>query len=56
MPVWTVTWNGYGNVIWAMHKEMGLGLLFATQLAPEDDEKTMEVAMVFFRGAWAKFT
>lgn len=55
MPPKTVTWNGMPNVIWAMNKEKGFGMLFATQLVPEDDEKTMDHAMSFFRGAWAKF-
>ena len=52
MPAGTVTWNGMPNVIWAMHREQGLAMVFATQLLPVDDEKTVDIAMTFFRGAW----
>jgi CubicO group peptidase (beta-lactamase class C family) len=55
MPAGTVTWNGMPNVIWAMHREKGLGLVFATQLLPVDNEKTVELAMTFMREAWRKF-
>jgi CubicO group peptidase (beta-lactamase class C family) len=55
MPKGTVTWNGMPNVIWAMNREKGLSMIWATQLVPADDEKTMELAMEFFRGAWSKF-
>ncbi|KAE8447269.1 hypothetical protein EG329_010963 [Mollisiaceae sp. DMI_Dod_QoI] len=55
MPPGTVTWNGMPNLIWAMHKEKGLGMFFATQLLPVDDEKTVELAMSFSRGAWDRF-
>jgi hypothetical protein len=53
MPSGTVTWNGMPNVIWAMNKEKGIGMVFATQLLPVDDAKTMDLAMEYFRDAWA---
>ncbi|KAJ7072136.1 beta-lactamase family protein [Mycena amicta] len=56
LPAGTVTWNGMPNVIWAMNREKGIALLFATQLLPVDDEKTVEIAMAFMKGAWAQFT
>lgn len=52
MPVGTVTWNRIPNVIWAMNRERGVGMMFLTQLLPVDDEKTVGLAMEFFRGAW----
>jgi CubicO group peptidase (beta-lactamase class C family) len=55
MPAGTVTWNGMPNLIWAMHKEKGLGVIFATQLLPVDDEKTVDLAMTFMREVWERF-
>jgi CubicO group peptidase (beta-lactamase class C family) len=55
MPAGTVTWNGMPNVIWAMNREKGLGMIFATQLLPVDDENTVDLAMAFMRGAWDTF-
>ncbi|KAJ7469761.1 beta-lactamase family protein [Mycena galericulata] len=55
MPPGTVTWNGMPNVVWAMHRERGVGILFATQLVPVDDEKTVELQVQFFKGAWATY-
>ena len=55
MPAGTVTWNGMPNLIWAMHREKGLAMVFATQLLPVDDEKTVDLAMAFFRGAWGRY-
>jgi hypothetical protein len=43
------------NFIWAMHREKGIGMFFATQLLPVDDEKTVELATEFFKGAWGRF-
>jgi hypothetical protein len=54
-PRGTVTWNGSPNVIWTMNREKGLGMIFATQLEPVDDEKTVDLAMTFFRDAWSEF-
>ena len=55
MPKGTVTWNGMPNLIWAMHKEKGLAMIFATQVLPVDDEKTIGLAMAFFKEAWSTF-
>ncbi|KAH8592394.1 beta-lactamase/transpeptidase-like protein [Bisporella sp. PMI_857] len=55
MPPGTVTWNGMPNLIWAMHRGKGIALIFATQLLPVDDEKTVDLAMTFFRSAWKAF-
>jgi hypothetical protein len=30
-------------------------MVFATQLLPVDDEKTVDLTMEFFRGAWGRF-
>jgi len=38
-----------------MHREKGLGFVFATQLLPVDDEKTVELAMSFMREVWDRF-
>jgi len=54
-PKGTVTWNGYPNVVWAMNQDKGLGMLFATQLVPVDDPKTVDIMMDFFQAAWAYF-
>ncbi|KAJ6507864.1 beta-lactamase family protein [Mycena vitilis] len=55
IPPGTVTWNGMPNVVWAMNRERGVGMLFATQLVPVDDEKAVAVMMEFLRGAWATY-
>ncbi|KAJ7349189.1 beta-lactamase family protein [Mycena albidolilacea] len=55
MPPKTVTWNGMPNVVWAMHRERGVALLFATQVVPVDDEKVVKIQMEFFKGAWATY-
>lgn len=56
MPPGTVTWNGMPNVIWAMNREKGLVMMFATQLLPVDDSQTASLAMSFFRSAWDRFS
>lgn len=56
MPPWTVTWNGMPNVVWAVNRKYGLGMIWATQLFPENDKKCVDIAMEFFRGAWKKFS
>jgi CubicO group peptidase (beta-lactamase class C family) len=55
IPAGSVTWNGYPNVIFVMNRNKGLGMIFATQLAPVDDPKTVDLAMTFFREAWKTF-
>ncbi|KAJ7364399.1 beta-lactamase family protein [Mycena albidolilacea] len=55
IPPGTVTWNGMPNVVWAMHRERGVAMVFATQLVPVDDEKAVAVMMEFLRGAWATY-
>ncbi|KAJ7679076.1 beta-lactamase family protein, partial [Mycena polygramma] len=55
IPPGTVTWNGMPNVVWAMNRERGVGMLFATQLVPVDDEKAVAVMMEFLRGAWTTY-
>ncbi|KAF8184870.1 beta-lactamase/transpeptidase-like protein [Mycena galopus ATCC 62051] len=55
MPPGTVTWNGMPNVVWAMHRERGVALVFGTQLIPVDDEKVVKIQMEFFKGAWATY-
>ncbi|KAJ6531915.1 hypothetical protein B0H19DRAFT_1273095 [Mycena capillaripes] len=49
MPAGTLTWNGMPNVVWAMHRERGIAMVFATQLVPVDDEKVIKVQMEFFK-------
>jgi CubicO group peptidase (beta-lactamase class C family) len=55
MPKGTVTWEGMPNVIWAMNREKGLGMFFATQLKPVGDEIANELAIKFMRNAWKTF-
>ncbi|KAJ7621200.1 beta-lactamase family protein [Roridomyces roridus] len=55
MPEGTLTWNGMPNVVWAMHRQAGVGIVFATQLVPVDDEKVVHLMMEFFKGAWATY-
>lgn len=52
MPKGTVTWEGMPNVLWAMNRERGVGMFFATQLIPVGDEKANELAVTFMRDAW----
>jgi CubicO group peptidase (beta-lactamase class C family) len=55
LPAGSVTWDGMPNVVWVMNREKGLGMVFATQLLPTGDTKTVEIAQTFFREAWATF-
>jgi CubicO group peptidase (beta-lactamase class C family) len=55
IPAGSVTWNGSYNVIFIMNRDKGLGMVFATQLMPVDDPKTVDLAMIFFREAWKTF-
>ena len=55
IPTRSLTWNGMPNVVWVMNREKGLGMMFATQLIPVDDPKTVDVAMKFFRDAFDHF-
>jgi CubicO group peptidase (beta-lactamase class C family) len=55
MPRGTVTWEGMPNVLWAMNREKGLGMFFATQLLPIGDRTANELAVTFMRNAWHKF-
>jgi CubicO group peptidase (beta-lactamase class C family) len=55
IPAGTVTWNAFPNVVWTLNRRKGLGMVFATQLAPVDDEKTVDLMMTFFREAWRNF-
>lgn len=41
MPAGTITWNGMPNIIWAVNRQKGLAMIFATQLLPVDDETTV---------------
>lgn len=54
MPRGTVTWEGMPNVLWAMNREKGLGIFFATQLLPVGDKKANTLALEFMSGAWNK--
>ena len=55
LPAGSVTWDGMPNVVWAMNRERGLGVVFATQLLPTGDERTVALARTFFREAWETF-
>lgn len=55
MPKGTVTWEGMPNVLWAMNREKGLAMFFATQLIPVGDKHANERALEFMSGAWSKF-
>ncbi|KAJ7261313.1 beta-lactamase family protein [Mycena haematopus] len=55
MPPGTLTWNGMPNVVWAMHRERGVALVFGTQLIPVDDEKVVKIHLEFFKAAWATY-
>jgi CubicO group peptidase (beta-lactamase class C family) len=55
MPRGTVTWEGMPNVMWAMNREKGLGMFFATQLLPVGDRHANELALEFMSSAWSRF-
>ncbi|KAK7719777.1 hypothetical protein SLS64_001958 [Diaporthe eres] len=55
MPRGTVTWEGMPNVLWAMNREKGVGMFFATQLLPVGDRNANELALEFMSSAWSKF-
>jgi CubicO group peptidase (beta-lactamase class C family) len=52
LPSGTLTWNGMPNVIWAANRNLGLAVMFATQLLPVDDAQVVELAMEFLKGVW----
>lgn len=55
IPKGTVTWEGMPNVLWAMNREKGLGMFFATQLLPVGDKYANGLALEFMSGAWTRF-
>ncbi|KAH8889100.1 beta-lactamase family protein [Thozetella sp. PMI_491] len=55
MPKGTVTWDSMPNLLWAMNREKGLGMLFANQLIPVGDEKANGLALAFMNAAWGAF-
>jgi CubicO group peptidase (beta-lactamase class C family) len=55
LPAGSVTWDGMPNVVWVLNREKGLAMIFATQLIPTADEKTVNLARTFFREAWETF-
>ncbi|KAK3348962.1 beta-lactamase family protein [Lasiosphaeria hispida] len=55
IPAGTVTWQGMPNVVWAMNRERGLAMLFATQLIPVDDEEANGLAAAFMKSSWRTF-
>ena len=55
MPEGTMTWEGMPNVLWAMNRERGLGMFFATQLIPVGDKAANDLALAFMSDAWKKF-
>ncbi|KAK6206462.1 hypothetical protein LQW54_007755 [Pestalotiopsis sp. IQ-011] len=55
LPAKTLTWNGLPNLVWTMNRERGIVTLFATQLIPVDDEKTLLHMTAFLQGAWTTF-
>lgn len=55
LPARTLTWNGWPNVIWTVNRERGIATLFATQLVPVDDKKTLVHMINFLKGAWSTY-
>ncbi|KAK9414302.1 putative Beta-lactamase/transpeptidase-like protein [Seiridium unicorne] len=55
LPAGTLTWNGWPNLIWTINREHGIATLFATQLIPVDDEKTLVHMVEFSKSAWTTF-
>ena len=55
LPAGTVTWDGYLSTTWAMNRERGLGMVFATQVLPVGDKKCVALAHSFFKDAWNSF-
>lgn len=55
LPAGTLTWNGWPNLIWTINREKGIATLFATQLVPVDDEKTLVHMVGFLRSAWKMY-
>ncbi|KAK1760009.1 beta-lactamase family protein [Echria macrotheca] len=55
IPDGTITWEGSPNVRWAVNREKGLALFFATQLIPFGDEKAHGLAELFMKDAWKTF-
>lgn len=55
LPAGTLSWNGWPNLIWAINRQQGIATLFATQLVPVDDEKTLVHMIRFLKAAWSTF-
>lgn len=43
------------NELWAMERENGVGMFFATQLLPVGDRNANELVLGFMSSAWNKF-
>ena len=54
MPPGTVTWDGGFGTPWAVNREKGRTVFFATQMLPY--EAFQDVAQTFMQSAWATFT
>ncbi|OCL05447.1 beta-lactamase/transpeptidase-like protein [Glonium stellatum] len=51
-PKGTLTWSGLPNLVWAVNREKGLALFYATQIVPWGDEKSHTLTHAFETAAW----
>lgn len=54
-PKGTLTWGGMPNLLWAVNREKGIGLLFATHVLPWGDVETQRLWKVFENEVWRNF-
>lgn len=51
-PKGTLTWSGLPNLVWAVNREKGLALMYATQIVPWGDEKSHALTQAFETAVW----
>lgn len=49
LPGGTLTWGGLPNLKWFIHRELGVGALYATQILPHGDAKSIELSNEYFK-------
>ena len=49
LPGGSLSWGGLPNLKWFINRDLGLGAIYATQILPHGDEKSIELSNEFFR-------
>jgi CubicO group peptidase (beta-lactamase class C family) len=49
LPAGSLSWGGLPNLKWFINRELGVGAIYATQILPHGDAKSIELSNEFFR-------